>query len=67
MARRDGATGFADAARRREEARASRDAARALAEREARDAKRRRDEPTAAQRIEAKLKRMKRGKRRAGL
>ena len=67
VARRDGATGFADAARRREEARASRDAARALAEREARDAKRRRDEPTAAQRIEAKLKRMKRGKRRAGL
>ena len=63
--RRDGASGFADAVRRRAERNASEDAARALAEREARDAKRRRNEPTAKQRIEAKLKRMKRssGKR----
>ena len=61
--RRDGATGFGDVARRREEARASRDAALALAESEARDAKRRRNEPTAKQRIEAKLKKLKRGKR----
>jgi hypothetical protein len=59
--RRDGVSGFADAVARRAEVNASEDAARALAEREARDAKRRRNEPTAKQRIEAKLKRMKRG------
>ena len=61
--RRDGVTGFGDAIRRRDEARAGEDAARALAEREARDAKRRRNEPTPQQRIQAKLNRMKRGKR----
>ena len=61
--RRDGVTGFGDAVRRRDEARAGEDAARALAEREARDAKRRRNEPTPQQRIQAKLNRMKRGKR----
>jgi hypothetical protein len=62
--RRDGVTGFGDAVRRRDEARAGEDAARALAEREARDAKRRRNEPTPQQRIQAKLNQMKRGKRR---
>jgi hypothetical protein len=61
--RRDGVTGFGDAVRRRDEARAGEDAARALAEREARDAKRRRNEPTPQQRIQAKLNRMKRGNR----
>ena len=62
--RRDGVTGFGDAVRRRDEARAGEDAARALAEREARDAKRRRNEPTPQQRIQAKLNQMKRrGKR----
>ena len=62
--RRDGVTGFGDAVRRRDEARAGEDAARALAEREARDAKRRRNEPTPQQRIQAKLNHMKRaGKR----
>ena len=62
--RRDGVTGFGDAVRRRDEARAGEDAARALAEREARNAKRRRNEPTPQQRIQAKLNQMKRGKRR---
>ena len=61
--RREGVSGFTEKQRRKREANMTEDAARALAETEAREAKRKRNEPTAKQRIEQKLKQMKKGKR----
>ena len=61
---RDGVSGFGNVMGRRRELEANEDAARALAETEAREAKRKRDEPTPKQRIEARLKQMRaKGKR----
>ena len=61
--RREGVAGFTENQRRKREANMTEDAAQALAETEAREAKRKRNEPTAKQRIEQKLKQMKKGKR----
>ena len=58
--RRDGITGFDERTRRVREVEANEDAARALAEAEARETKRRREATTPRQRIEAKLKKMRR-------
>ena len=61
---RDGVSGFGNVMGRRRELEANEDAARASAETEAREAKRKRDEPTPKQRIEARLKQMRaKGKR----